>query len=340
MDSFTDEDLDAAVQAGVLDPKAAQAFRAFVAQDVHRPGGADEERFRLLTGFNDVFVSVALVLFFMALGWLGYQLAPAVAAAGLALTSWPLALLFTRRRRLALPSILLLFTFVGGVAWTLSALLPGGTSHGALRDLQTAVPCAGAAVAAYVHWRVFRVPITVAAGTVALGGTIVTVLFSVVPALQQFWTLSLLLLGLGLFATAMWWDLSDRSRITRRSDVAFWLHLSAAPAIVHPVFSLIRLRPSEHDVLLIAGVILLIYVLLTLVALVIDRRALLVSALAYVVGAVSNLIQAAGTFEAGVPLAGLVIGSALLLLSAWWTAGRRRVVHALPGRWQAALPPA
>jgi hypothetical protein len=30
----------------------------------------------------------------------------------------------------------------------------------------------------------------------------------------------------------MWWDSSDRARLTRRSDVAFWLHLLAAPMIV------------------------------------------------------------------------------------------------------------
>ena len=37
--------------------------------------------------------------------------------------------------------------------------------------------------------------------------------------------------GLGVFAFAMRWDLQDPERITRRSDVAFWLHLAAAPLI-------------------------------------------------------------------------------------------------------------
>ena len=45
--------------------------------------------------------------------------------------------------------------------------------------------------------------------------------------------------GIGVFALAMWWDRSDRVRQTRRSDVAFWLHLLAAPMIAHPIFHLL-----------------------------------------------------------------------------------------------------
>src|SRR5437588_323954 len=47
--------------------------------------------------------------------------------------------------------------------------------------------------------------------------------------------------GLITFALALAWDMSDPMRRTRRSDVAFWLHLLAAPAIVHPAFGLLGL---------------------------------------------------------------------------------------------------
>ena len=43
--------------------------------------------------------------------------------------------------------------------------------------------------------------------------------------------------GLGVFAFAMRWDMTDPQRETRRSDVAFWLHLLAAPMIAHPLFN-------------------------------------------------------------------------------------------------------
>src|SRR2546430_3225670 len=57
----------------------------------------------------------------------------------------------------------------------------------------------------------------------------------------------------GMFLFAMWWDGSDRARLTRRSDVAFWLHLLAAPMIVHPVFTLLdrkstRLNSSHSQI--------------------------------------------------------------------------------------------
>ncbi len=54
-----------------------------------------------------------------------------------------------------------------------------------------------------------------------------------------------LLLGIGTFLFAMWWDSSDRARLTRRADVAFWLHLLAAPMIVHPVFTLLGLNDGN-----------------------------------------------------------------------------------------------
>jgi hypothetical protein len=44
-------------------------------------------------------------------------------------------------------------------------------------------------------------------------------------------------LRLVVFGIALRWDASDRERRTRRADVAFWLHLLAAPLLVHPVFT-------------------------------------------------------------------------------------------------------
>jgi hypothetical protein len=146
-----------------------------------------------------------------------------------------------------------------------------------------------------------------------------------------------LVLGLGTFLFAMRWDASDRRRETRRSDVAFWLHLLAAPMIVHPVFSLLGLTTGEAS---IGGavVVILLYVALALVALAIDRRALLVSALAYVLWAINALFQQSGAVELSVALTALVIGSALLLLSAFWAIARRVVVGPLPDGLQARLP--
>jgi hypothetical protein len=79
----------------------------------------------------------------------------------------------------------------------------------------------------------------------------------------------ILLLGVGVFLYAMRWDSSDPARVTRRSDVAFWLHLLAAPMIVHPVFTLLGL--NDGDATLRRGPdVVAIYVALGIAALAID----------------------------------------------------------------------
>jgi hypothetical protein len=146
-----------------------------------------------------------------------------------------------------------------------------------------------------------------------------------------------LALGVGIFLFAMWWDGSDRARLTRRADVAFWLHLLAAPMIVHPVFTLLGLNDGRATV----GegvVVILLYVALGITALAIDRRALLVSALAYVLFAMQQLFREFGAVELNVALTALVIGSALLMLSAFWHQARGIIVRPLPASLRERLP--
>ena len=144
--------------------------------------------------------------------------------------------------------------------------------------------------------------------------------------------------GLAVFAYAMRWDISDRARETRRSDVAFWLHLLAAPMIAHPLFSWLGVTDGGNIGAGAAAGVLAIYVGMALVALAVDRRALLVSALAYVLIALTWLFDRFGAVELNVALTALVIGSALLMLSAFWTPIRSTLVEKLPGVLQARLP--
>jgi len=75
-----------------------------------------------------------------------------------------------------------------------------------------------------------------------------------------------------------------------------------------------------------------------LTALAIDRRALLVSALAYVLFAMQQLFRQFGAVELNVALTALVIGSALLLLSAFWHQARGAIVRPLPAGLRERLP--
>jgi hypothetical protein len=330
---YSEAELDAAVAAGAISAQSAAALRAFVAQHRAAPA-ADEEQFRLLTGFNDIFVSIATLLMLVALSWLAAKAGPLPAAALVAATAWGLAEFFTRRRRMALPSIVLLIAFVTA-CFTAAAVLTRVTLGG--ETIAMSGGALGAVIGAWFHWRRFGVPITVAAGACAAAAALLTALVALVPGLGESWLVLMFLAGIALFAFAMRWDMSDRARITRRSDVAFWLHLAAAPMIVHPVFALLGLLGSGADPRR-AAVAFALYLVLAAVALVVDRRALLVSALSYVLYAISALIQATGAIDATFALTALMVGSGLLLLSAFWHRARQALLRQMPETLRARMP--
>jgi len=337
---YTDHDIDAAVAAGALSPEAAASLRDFTARRGAEPT-ADEEQVRLLSGFNDIFVAIAALLMLSAAGWLGGLLGASGGGLAVAALSWGLAELFTRRRRMALPSLLLLLSFVGGAFFATAGLLaPVGSLFTTEAGFRLAGCAAIAAAAAWLHWRRFMVPITLAAGVAAALLTIAALLLALFPALRQGGLMPMSLAGgLATFALAMRWDCADRLRVTRRSDVAFWLHLAAAPMIVHPIFSMLGVLDGESAEATAAAIAIATYVALAAVALAVDRRALLVSALVYVFYAISTLFQAAGTPGATWALSALVIGSGLLLLSAFWQRARQPIVALLPASMQSRLPP-
>ncbi|MEO5772793.1 MAG: hypothetical protein ABIQ32_01565 [Sphingomicrobium sp.] len=355
---YSQTELDEAVAAGAISADAADALRAYVERQ-RSTTVPDEEQFRLITGFNDIFVSIAAAILLFAMGWIGQQIGQStglqiesdgpspVGPALIAASAWGLALFFTAKRRMALPSILLLLAFLGGVVATtaFSLMLAVGperfNDNEALSGTVAAVAAAVGAAAAWLHWRQFRVPITVAAGAAAVAGIAVALLVAAlgdnVENMRDLILGFVLMLGIGMFLFAMWWDGSDRERITRRADVAFWLHLLAAPMIVHPVFTLLGLNDGNATI----GegfVVILLYVVLGITALAIDRRALLVSALAYVLFALQAMFREFGAVELNVALTALVIGSALLLLSAFWHQARAAIVQPLPDGLRERLP--
>ncbi len=354
---YSEDDINSAVTAGALSPEAAQSFRNHMSRMRDLPRGS-EENFRLLNSFNDIFVSIGVVILLLAVGAIGQAIGEGLAGGNdqlhdtfqvlfaggfVAGASWPLAEFFTRKRRMGLPSILLLLAFVGG---TFAAVFGLSASFAELgNERLAAILGAGSALvaagAAYVHWKRFMVPITVAAGAAALSGTAIGLIASIVgpDAMNEQVLLGLVFLaGLAVFTFAMRWDITDRDRTTRRSDVAFWLHLLAAPMIAHPIFALIGVTEGDNIGLGAAFGVLAVYVGFGLVALAIDRRALLVSALAYVLAALTFLFDEFGAVELNFALTALVIGSALLTLSAFWLPIRKAVVAALPEDLQAKVP--
>ena len=131
---YSQQELDDAVAAGAITAEAAAALRGHIESQRELPI-ADEEQFRLITGFNDIFVAVAATILLFAVGWIGQWLGQNAGLVvdgdgpsflgplGVAGAAWALALFSTAKRRMALPSILLLLAFVGGVFATVGFAL-------------------------------------------------------------------------------------------------------------------------------------------------------------------------------------------------------------------------
>lgn len=324
---YSEEDIASAVEAGILTEDTAAAFRLHVAQ-LQRTPAVDEEHFRLVTGFNDIFVVIACLLLLTSVAWIGAALAPWFGALASAIAAWALAEFFIRKRRMALPAIVLLLAFVGNIFY--SGLIG--------LDKSIIAASALAAIGAWLHWLRFKVPITMAAGVAAVIGCVVALLLAAVPEARNLVPLLSLLAGIVVFTLAMHWDAADTQRQTRKSDVAFWLHLLAAPLLVHPAFAALNVFGGEIHLLQALAVIVL-YVAIALVSLAIDRRALMVSALIYVLYAFSSLLKQYGVISLGFAITALIIGSALLLLSAFWHPCRTFVLGFFPPSVKKQLPP-
>ena len=355
-----DRVLDLAIRDGLIQPGQAIALRSLARQEALAgmsdglPEPVDEERLRFVTGFADIFVTIGIALFLGATAYLIGRATTAVVTTGTAAAlAWALAEFFTRIRRMALPSIVLLVVFAATSFATLAILLDVSDAAvgrsiwgwpGHLMKLDTPTPVraalAGLGTAALVglhYWR-FRVPITIAAGLATLLFCALMVLFALDPEMSaRTISIEVLVSGLVAFAVGMAFDLRDPQRLTRRTDIAFWLHLLAAPLIVHSLFALLDvvrgpLGPGS------ASLVLAIFAGLAIVALVVDRRAILVSGLAYAGWALTSLIRNLASGDTTGAIAIMLMGAVVLLLSAGWAPLRRALLSMLPHDFAARLP--
>ncbi|TDP01845.1 hypothetical protein [Marinomonas balearica] len=322
---YTDEDLDNAAAQGIFQPEDVASFRDYM-QSMRHTTSADEENVRLITSFNDIFVVIAMGLFLFSLVWLGDSFHDAVGPLLAAVASWGLAEFFVLKRKMALPAIVLLLSFTGGIFSACSIFF---MSIIAAEENSLIISAIVTVAAAYLHWRRFAVPITIAAGAIATLVFFVSLALSVFPTLQDIQYIDELafISGALLFAFAIWWDAQDRKRVKKQSDIAFWLHLSAAPLIVHSVFANLTADNTGGTQLLS---IIALYLVLTVISLIIDRRAFMVSALAYVLYALVDFMNTYGMLEDSLATVGVTLGLSLLVLSGFWHKARAQIVRVLP----------
>jgi len=110
--------IDLAVAQGIITADQAERLRALDAPvdepvDDSAPAPADPEALRFISGFGDIFVVLGIGLFLAPAAYFAnLYYGPLARSLVLVVLAWLLAELFTRRLRMALPSIVLLVVFV------------------------------------------------------------------------------------------------------------------------------------------------------------------------------------------------------------------------------------
>lgn len=345
---LTRNDLDEAVRSGIITAAQADSLLELPAKrhEARQAMTLRDERFVFMRSFNEFFIALGVVLLGVGLTTAGSGETPFAVAMSWAfpVIVWGLAEYLTAIKRYTLPSIVLavLFTFaVVMLAGRYISLLPTHSVdvdylpsflHG--ESLMVCLALLFASIAFYVR---FRLPFSL---LLIVGSAIPLIIMFVDRAIglpdKGVLNIVLLLVGLVVFAVGLRFDMSDRERLTRRADCAFWLILAAAPLIVHPVVSLIS---SLNLVDLMANVATLAAVaVFVLIALIVDRRAFLVSSLIYVGASIISGIGAIAGEGNALWATLVVIGGAVVLLGVGWQKARAFVMRPLPQSFASHFP--
>lgn len=337
-------DLRAAVSAGIL--TEAQASQLKTLSHSRHLDGSDlaigDEPFELFRGFNEIFIIVGLVV--LTTGWVSGIAAVFVdrianientfvlASLFAAPVIWLLSEYFIRRRRMVGPAIALSLMWTGNALFGFLAGLSQYFMVGQGNFDSVPLPMSLAILATVVFWLRFKVPFSMA--MIAVGAFMLAILLAAVQngtpeEIEDLFLLSsagpfawiTLIVGLVTFGCAMYFDMSDPHRVTRRSSQGFWLHVVAAPALTNTIALTLFDTGTTAAYLVLA----LFLTFLACVAIVIDRRSFLITTIGYI------MALATAVFETGgIAFFIVLLGLALLLLGAFWDRIRARLVAAMP----------
>ena len=362
-------DLSNAVSEGIITREQEIQLNAFSerthANDenpLYQVSETRDEPFRLLRGFRDIFIALGIAflavgatvlytsshtsaLFYFGPAFSDYDwyagFWPAIASAAVLLAiGIAIAEIVTRKLRLPLSSLVLslAIAYWAGL-FGVQCLAPLASLLDQSKTPSFPIGIAGFFLSAFIGISLFYLRYRLPFVMLVVAGTLVGLGLSVISSLWPEFAsqnLRFVIGGLGalVFVVAMNFDLTDRLRITRFSEIAFWLHLLAAPLMIH---SFLRTHSlAQNDVPLI----LTVFAILTFIALVIDRRAVLVSSLVYMGGAFVQIVLALGlqgSMLFAVPI--LSIGVLVVVLGIGWTPLRRLVLSITPSAITDRVPP-
>ncbi|MFW2374592.1 MAG: hypothetical protein ACN4GM_15810 [Gammaproteobacteria bacterium] len=303
--------LQKAAEQNIIEPRQVEPLYQFI-QDQHTEAPSDnrEEPLKFIRSFGDVFIALGVILLAIGINMSNlpgyYNLIPAVAF--VAVAEW-----LVRVRRLALPGITILLAILFFVNKAVTFNHEQATLFGL-------VILSLASLLFYLRYRMPFSLLPLAAGLVAM------VINQIgIDVLEH----PIIFMGLGLmvFVVAMWFDSQDTKRRSHLSDSAFWLHLLAAPLIVHG--AMVSMLLSDQAWLNSINKEVLIVVFFTgffLVALLIDRRAMLISTQLYAIYALTQLLQGQLSSAQNIMIYVLmVLGLFVIFFGTYWYKTRRFV---------------
>ena len=361
-------DLANAVSEGIITGEQAEQLNAF-SKRLHANNDSPrfqeletrDEPFRLLRGFRDIFITLGILFLSVGATVLNFAItgnaltfnrgvnaerslvefmSGAVGAAILLIVGIVIAEIVTRKLRLPLSS---LFLSLAIALWAgmlgMQIMAPAASlfieSSNQLAAVSIVLFFLTAFIGISLFYARYRLPFVMLVVAATLVGLGVSIIKSISPNLTTH-DLRFVIGGLGfvVFLFAMRFDLKDRIRVTRLSENAFWLHLLAAPLMIHSI-----LAAGSFDQINIP-LVLVVFAILTVIALVIDRRAFLVSSLLYMGGAFTQIVGALGlndSLQFAVPV--LFIGVLVVVLGIGWSPLRRLIMTMVPGAIANRVPP-
>lgn len=248
---------------------------AAILDNTENEEGQTEEPLKFIRSFGDVFITLGIVLLVIAINMLGltsyYYIIPV--AIFVVLAEW-----LIRIRRLVLPGMAILISILYFVHQAF------GTSDEQTGMIQLLIT----AITSLIFYLRYKMPFSL----LPLAGSVVAMIVMQIGLDVLKHPGIFVGLGICVLAVALWFDSRDTGRVSHLSDSAFWLHLLAAPLIVHGVM-LNVLDGNSFLVELMSRelLIILFFVFFFLLALFIDRRAMLVATQLYVIYALTGLLK-------------------------------------------------
>jgi hypothetical protein len=358
--------LDEATQAELISPETSEALLPFLADRgvAVREGFVtaqpepphtlaeellsvepDTETPRFIRGFHDILITIGIVILLSGLWGIAslYVVLPAIIL---------LSEVLVRRQRLALPAVALTIALV---VWTGKFMTLGAFNADEIwrnNDFPV-VFLSGFPIALGLYYLRYRVPLSFALCVIS---GLVLLLAAITSGVRRFgadplfpsdsvgiYAAIMLISALGLFAIALYFDLSDIKRTTRRSDIAFWLHMGAAPALLYSTIFAFSAQTTVFDMTQSVSArtptVVITVAVLMLIGLIIDRRAFVTAGLLSLGVAIYGVFRNGG---AGVDtyfyLTLLIVGVIVLVIGIGWVPLRRLTLRLLPHSLSSRLP--